>query len=188
VLVKWLLALPHYVVAGLFVGGGTWFAWRAGVNDSDWAAGGLVGVLVLVAGVVLLVTGRYPKPIFDFVVGMDRWVFRVAAYASLMTDEYPPFRAELLRRYSNRPELLGSLVRVIEKINGSANADDEPDIPVVAGKEAGVWRMSDRMSSADVKTMVESYLAGDTTQTLTERYGISAMSVKRLLREHGARM
>ena len=96
VLVKWwLLAIPHFIVVGLFAGGGSWLAFRAGDNDFDWAAGGLVGVLVLVAGVVLLVTGRYPRPIFDFVLGMDRWVLRVAAYVSLMTDEYPPFRLDM---------------------------------------------------------------------------------------------
>ena len=96
VLVKWwLLAIPHYIVTGLLVGGGAWFAWRAGSDGLDWAAGGLVGVLVAVAGVILLVTGTYPKPVFDFVLGMDRWVLRVAVYASLMTDEYPPFRLDM---------------------------------------------------------------------------------------------
>ena len=97
VLVKWwLLAIPHYIIVGLFAGGGTWFAGRAGSDDNfDWAAGGLVGILVLVAGIVLLFTRKYPKPIFDFVLGMDRWVLRVAAYASLMTDEYPPFRLDI---------------------------------------------------------------------------------------------
>ncbi len=97
VLVKWwLLAIPHYIVVGLFAGGGIWFAGRSGSDDNfDWAAGGLVGILVLVAGIVLLFTGQYPKPIFDFVLGMDRWVLRVAAYASLMTDEYPPFRLDM---------------------------------------------------------------------------------------------
>ncbi|MEV4143812.1 DUF4389 domain-containing protein [Amycolatopsis sp. NPDC049691] len=96
VLVKWwLLAIPHLVVVGLFVGGGSWLASRSGSDDFTWAAGGLVGVLVLVAGVVLLFTGRYPRPIFDFVLGMDRWVLRVAAYVSLMTDEYPPFRLDM---------------------------------------------------------------------------------------------
>ncbi|MEV4049991.1 DUF4389 domain-containing protein [Amycolatopsis sp. NPDC049688] len=96
VLVKWwLLAIPHLIVAGLFVGGGTWLASRTSDGTFDWAAGGLVGVLVLVAGVVLLFTGRYPRPIFDFVLGMDRWVLRVAAYVSLMTDEYPPFRLDM---------------------------------------------------------------------------------------------
>jgi hypothetical protein len=95
VLVKsWLLAVPHYLVLALFVGGGAWFATtprNSGWNDG-WAAGGLVGLLVLVAGVVLLFRGRYPAGLYDFVLGMDRWALRVAAYAALMTDRYPPFR------------------------------------------------------------------------------------------------
>ena len=96
VLVKWwLLALPHYLVVAVFAGG----AW-AGINaaNSDWtwtSGGGLIGLLVIIAGIVLLFTGRYPKAIFDFVMGMNRWVYRVAAYAALMTDEYPPFRLDM---------------------------------------------------------------------------------------------
>ena len=89
-LVKWwLLALPHYFVVSVFVGG----AWYAASRNGQAASSGvsLIDLLVLVAGVLLLFTGRYPKGLFDFVVGLDRWVLRVAAYAALMTDEYPPF-------------------------------------------------------------------------------------------------
>ena len=90
VLVKWwLLVLPHYLVVGVFVGG----AWATG---SDWwYSAGLVGLLVLIAGVVLLFTRRYPTSLYDFVLGMNRWVFRVVAYAALMTDAYPPFRLDM---------------------------------------------------------------------------------------------
>ncbi|MGY2002695.1 DUF4389 domain-containing protein [Blastococcus sp. SYSU DS1024] len=97
VLVKWwLLALPHYVVVAVFVGGGIWLGAGAdGMWDDGWGFGGLVALLVFVAGVVLLFSGRYPRPIYDFVLGMDRWALRVAAYASLMTDAYPPFRMDM---------------------------------------------------------------------------------------------
>ena len=95
VLVKWwLLAIPHYIVIGFFVGGGVWAAWRYDSNVGLFP-GGLIGILVLVAAVVLAVTGRYPQQIFDFVLGLNRWVLRVAAYAALMTDDYPPFRLDM---------------------------------------------------------------------------------------------
>lgn len=71
-LVKWLLALPHYVVlAALMV---------AAV------------LVVFVAWLVIIATGRYPRELFDFVVGVGRWALRVQAYAFLLvTDRYPPF-------------------------------------------------------------------------------------------------
>jgi hypothetical protein len=94
-LVKWwLLAIPHYVIVGFFLGGGAWLAWRT----ENWAFSGgigLIGVLVVIAAVGLLFTGRYPRGIFDLVLGLDRWALRVAAYAGLMTDKYPPFRLDL---------------------------------------------------------------------------------------------
>jgi hypothetical protein len=93
-LVKWwLLALPHYIVIGFFAGSG-WFAWQWGEGRWQGPGGGLIAFLTIDAALVLTATGRYPRTIFDFVLGMNRWVLRVAAYASLMTDEYPPFRLD----------------------------------------------------------------------------------------------
>jgi Domain of unknown function (DUF4389) len=96
VLVKWwLLAIPQYIVTGIFLGGGSYAAAR--VDEWFWGIGfetGLIGVLVLFAGVALLFTTRYPGGLFDLVVGLDRWVARVAAYVLLMRDEYPPFRLD----------------------------------------------------------------------------------------------
>lgn len=96
VLVKWwLLVLPHYLIIGVFTGSA--FAGYNQVNHGDaWAYGaGLIGLLVLIAGLVLLFAGRYPRGLFDLVMGLNRWVFRVAAYAGLMTDTYPPFRLDM---------------------------------------------------------------------------------------------
>ena len=90
VLVKWwLLAIPHYIVVGLFVGGAV-YAVR-GADEEPLLSFSLIGILVLVAGVTLLFTGRYPERLFDLLIGLNRWVLRVAGYVSLMTDHYPPF-------------------------------------------------------------------------------------------------
>jgi hypothetical protein len=95
-LVKWwLLALPHYLIVGIFAGG-AWAGVNAASDSGAWTSGGgLIGLLVCIAGIALLFTGRYPRAIFDFVMGMNRWVYRVAAYAALMTDTYPPFRLDM---------------------------------------------------------------------------------------------
>jgi Domain of unknown function (DUF4389) len=96
VLVKWwLLAIPQYIVTGIFLGGGSYAASQ--VDDWFWGIGfetGLIGILVLFAGLALVFTGRYPAGLFDFTLGLDRWVARVAAYVLLMRDEYPPFRLD----------------------------------------------------------------------------------------------
>ncbi|GAA2846102.1 membrane protein [Actinoplanes cyaneus] len=95
VLVKWwLLALPHLLIVGIFVGGGAWFAVNADTDGYSWTGGGLIGLLVLIAAIVLAVTGNYPRGLFDLVLGLNRWVLRVAAYTALMTDAYPPFRLD----------------------------------------------------------------------------------------------
>jgi hypothetical protein len=111
VLVKWwLLALPQYLIVAVFAGG-AWAGLNAANNHGGWSSGGgLIGLLVLIAGVVLLFTGRYPKAIFDFVLGMNRWVYRVAAYATLMTDKYPPFRLDMGGRETTRTDAAADVI------------------------------------------------------------------------------
>lgn len=71
-LVKWLLAIPHYIVLAFL------------------AVGAVVAILI--AWFAILITGRYPRPLFDYVVGVGRWALRVQAYTTLLiTDRYPPF-------------------------------------------------------------------------------------------------
>ena len=97
VLVKWwLLAIPQYILVGIFVGGAGSAAGEAQDHGGWdwWYGGGLIGILVLFAGIALLFTARYPRGLFDLVLGLDRWVARVFAYAFLMTDSYPPFRLD----------------------------------------------------------------------------------------------
>jgi hypothetical protein len=71
-LVKWLLAIPHFIVLIVL---------------------GVVAIFaILIAWFAILFTGRYPRALFDYVVGVGRWALRVQAYATLLlTDEYPPF-------------------------------------------------------------------------------------------------
>ncbi len=72
-LIKWLLAIPHYIALIIL---------------------GIIAVLVtIIAWFAIIITGKYPRSMFDFVVGVGRWSTRVIAYAFLLTtDRYPPFR------------------------------------------------------------------------------------------------
>ena len=96
VLVKWwLLALPHFLILALFGDGLFRWTWERSEWDGRGTFGiGLIGILVLVAAVVLLVQGRYPRAVFDLVMGMMRWTYRVYSYVALLRDEYPPFRLD----------------------------------------------------------------------------------------------
>lgn len=98
VLVKWwLLAIPHYLLVGLFTSGLVWWTTDLG-NGSDpflEIGGGILGILSLIAVLILLFSGSYSRPLFDLLVGLNRWIYRVIAYAALMRDEYPPFRLDL---------------------------------------------------------------------------------------------
>jgi hypothetical protein len=72
VLVKWLLAIPHFIIL--------------------YVLSIVLEVLIVVVAIVLLFTGKYIDDLFKFIVGINRWRVRVSAYVFLMTDEYPPFR------------------------------------------------------------------------------------------------
>jgi len=89
----WLAGIPQYIIAGVFAGSGS-VTWTTSHNS--WSGGaswfGLTGLVVLVASLVLLFRGDYPRSIFEFVMGLNRWYLRVTAYGLLMTPEYPPFR------------------------------------------------------------------------------------------------
>ncbi|BCJ31810.1 DUF4389 domain-containing protein [Actinocatenispora sera] len=95
VLVKWwLLAIPHYLLGGAIAGSS-----YSGYRWMDDAAGrygtpSLVGLLVLYVGLTLLFAGRYPRGIYDLLMGIQRWGYRVSCYVSLLTDRYPPFRLD----------------------------------------------------------------------------------------------
>lgn len=135
VLVKWwLLAIPHYLILAILAGG--WYAgFRIASDDGDlgsagqpWFFSSVLGLLVIVAGCSLLFANRYPRGLFDLVMGINRWAFRVAAYAALMRDEYPPMR---LDQGDDEP-------RPIKKLSADAEAPLQPVSTVPSGSGAPV--------------------------------------------------
>jgi hypothetical protein len=94
VLIKsWLLALPHLLIVALLVGGT--YSVVTEETNIEITNPGVIGVLAFVAGIILLFTGTYNRTLFDLLMGLNRWVYRVWAYVFLMTDEYPPFRLDM---------------------------------------------------------------------------------------------
>lgn len=95
VLIKWwLLAIPHYLILLAFFTGG----WRYLVVDPNelvaYDLPPLIVILLILAVVGLLFTGRYPKGLYNFIIGINRWAIRVRAYSSLLRDDYPPLRLD----------------------------------------------------------------------------------------------
>jgi hypothetical protein len=93
VLVKsWLLAIPHLLIVWALTA-----SWGTG-GDDDGArfvfSGGLLGLAVMIAAIILLFTGRYPVGLYNLIMGAMRWTYRVIAYVALMTDDYPPFHLD----------------------------------------------------------------------------------------------
>ncbi|HVN12272.1 MAG TPA: DUF4389 domain-containing protein [Kineosporiaceae bacterium] len=98
VLVKWwLLAIPHYLVLGFVLGGNTYTVTTVSGTTTTWtraSSSGLLPLLVFFVAIALLFTAGYHRGLYDLVMGLNRWVLRVVAYVTLMTDEYPPFRLD----------------------------------------------------------------------------------------------
>ena len=98
VLAKWLLAIPHLIIVILIAGDLLLYPWT---TSTGWTAGfqlaggySVLNLLVVIAGFFLLITGQYPHALFDLLIGINRWLYRVLTYVALMRDEYPPFRLD----------------------------------------------------------------------------------------------
>ena len=98
VLAKWLLAIPHLIIVILIAGDLLLYPWTTstGWSSGFQLAGGysVLNLLVVIAGFFLLITGQYPHALFDLLIGINRWLYRVLTYVALMRDEYPPFRLD----------------------------------------------------------------------------------------------
>jgi hypothetical protein len=97
VVVKWVLAIPHLLVVGLIASPILPWWW----TDVDWTAGfqpiggySVLNLLVVLAGFFLLITRQYPRSLFDLLMGVNRWLYRVLVYVAFLRDEYPPFRLD----------------------------------------------------------------------------------------------
>ena len=138
----WLAGIPQYVVAGVCFGGGGAVGWT--ISTQSWGGAtwfGLIDLLVFAAVVVLLFRGEYPRSIFDFVLGLNRWVLRVVAYAAVMTSEYPPFRVD-----AGEEEPGGTLTVAPHTVPGSTHtvpgstaAPEVPEGTQIEERPAGRW-------------------------------------------------
>jgi hypothetical protein len=90
-LIAWLFAVPHLLLVAALTGAATW---QIRNGDATSAPLGAVSLGLLIAGISLLFTGRYPRGLYDLLLGIARWSLRVTAYVALLTAAYPPFRLD----------------------------------------------------------------------------------------------
>lgn len=133
VLVKWwLLALPHLIIIGAFTGTST-VRWTdpttPGLRYESGTGFSLFGFLVLVAAVILLFSGRYQRPLFDLLLGLNRWIYRVITYTALMRDEYPPFRLDQGAGEHDGPYPEAGGATAVPPAAAPADRPRPPDIP-----------------------------------------------------------
>jgi hypothetical protein len=188
VLVKWwLLALPHYLVLAALAGAAT----LTGDDTAD--AIGVLAAAVLIMGVALLFTGRYPRGLFDLVMGVNRWSLRVVAYATLMTDVYPPFRLDQGGEDVAVPEPSGPSSPVpavggVPASTGGASAGTVaggapavrivalvvgvliilPGLALIAAGGAGLWLNSQRDAAGFISTPTQSISSSAAAVTIED--------------------
>jgi hypothetical protein len=116
VLIKsWLLAIPHLLVVLIIAADLLSYPWT---TSSDATSGfhpiggySLLNLLVVLAGFFLLVTRQYPRGLFDLLLGLNRWLYRVLTYVAFMRDEYPPFRLDQGQHETDDVEVEGPATR-----------------------------------------------------------------------------
>ncbi|HEY6031427.1 MAG TPA: DUF4389 domain-containing protein, partial [Gaiellaceae bacterium] len=177
----WLAGIPQYAIAGILAGGAGGVGWAASEHWSGFGPVGIVDILALVAVVVLLFRGAYPRQIFDLLLGFNRWVLRVAAYGAVMTPEYPPFRVD-----SGETEPGGFTIGTVEALPQPARAGWTAGrvsllvlgsidaivglLAVAAGTTALVFDQTQRDGSG--------YIASDSTRYSTGTYALVSDSYR----------
>jgi hypothetical protein len=97
------------------------------------------------------------------------------------------FLVELVRRYSNRADLLERLMDTRSRTRQRGGEDPDSRLVTVSGRTSGVWRVRDRLTDADVHVLIADFLAGTSKGELADRYDVSFSTVKNILRKHGVR-
>ncbi len=97
VLVKWALAIPHLLIAGLLLADLLPYPWAISNQGSGLfhpsSGYSVLNLIVVLAGVCLLINRRYPPTLLNLVLGINRWLYQVLTYVALMHDDYPSFRS-----------------------------------------------------------------------------------------------
>jgi len=94
---------------------------------------------------------------------------------------------ELVRRYCNRPDLQERLAAVRSRDSQRRRPESDSDTLTVGGRVPDAWRVRDRLTEADVQSLISEFLTGTPKRVLAERYVVSFSTVKRILRKQGVR-
>jgi transcriptional regulator of aromatic amino acid metabolism len=94
---------------------------------------------------------------------------------------------ELVRRYSNRADLLERLAETRSRVRQRGGEDSDSHQITVSGRTSGVWRVRDRLTDDDVHVLIADFLAGTSKRELADRYEVSFSTVKNILRKLGVR-